>query len=196
MDPALLMTLLAAQGGRASGTQDYLARARTEGGAALNPQELLAQMGNDNPTIATMMQLMAAQKAAVPPQTVNEDNGSDEEIAELRAWLDASQNELGSIKEQLRAAHTEVAVLRERTEDLADALGACCLCWGHDPNCRACRGHGRPGRSVPDEALFSEYVIPAVHLMHASRQRASAVTTLVPATRATGTDSKPMRHTS
>lgn len=44
---------------------------------------------------------------------------------------------------------------------LATALGAC-DCWGMQPDCAACRGHGSVGWTDPDPELFVEFVQPAV----------------------------------
>lgn len=202
MDKTLLMSLLAAQcGARSPGTQDFLARAAAAGASAFDPQELMSRLGQDNPTVAAMMQMMAGQKTPAQTQEPVAEAAADgltaDEIEELRSWLEASNNEASALREQLQTALGELKILRERSDLLALALGACCLCWGQDPACRACRGNGHPGKSVPDEDLFSEYVLPAVQLMRASRQRSSVVTVLPNgANRAPGADSTPMRHTS
>jgi len=65
----------------------------------------------------------------------------------------------------------ELTVLRDRTDRLAAALGACCLCWGEDAGCRVCRGRGRPGFAIPDELQFEELVLPAVLALRAQRAR-------------------------
>lgn len=56
----------------------------------------------------------------------------------------------------------ELRDLRQVNDTLADALGACRICWGGDPACAACRGRGRAGSARPDPKLFEELVAPAV----------------------------------
>ncbi len=184
MDQQLLMSLLAMRNGGAllTGT----------GGAidpsACDPDAMLARMGQENPTVAAILKMMEAQKAAAAAR---------EPVVIEGAVVDVAAEELAEISAQLEAAQAEVKILRARCDTVAAALGACGLCWGQDMSCRACRGHGAPGRSIPDEELFCEFVVPAVRLMHASRQRSNNV-----ASHAHGTtgapreDSTPMRFTS
>jgi hypothetical protein len=44
---------------------------------------------------------------------------------------------------------------------LAAALGAC-ECWGLQPGCARCQGHGSAGWFQPDIELFEEFVRPAI----------------------------------
>ena len=186
MDQTMLMSLLAARCGMALPTT-------SDGSidpATLDPAAMMQRLGQDNPQLAAIMQMMAAQKgniAAPDPGVVESD----------AVELDAVVNELAALATQLEAAHSEGKLLREQCDTLAAALGACALCWGHDPACRACRGHGLPGHSLPDEALFYEYVLPAVRLMRASRQRSQNVAALAPVTQSgPRTEATPRRLTS
>jgi hypothetical protein len=167
MDQQLLMSLLAARNGGAlpAGMDD--------------PSAMLQQMGQDNPTVAAILQMMEAQKAAAAAR---------EPLLLEGAAVDITEQAITEISGELAAAQAEVKLLRERCDTLAAALGACGLCWGEDLSCRACRGHGAPGRGIPDEQLFFEFVVPAVRLMHASRQRSNNV--------APRADSTPMHLTS
>jgi hypothetical protein len=183
MDQQLLMSLLAMRNGGALPTgADGAIDSST-----CDPNAMLARMGQENPTVAAIMQMMEARKAAA----------AREPVVIEGAVVDVTAAELAEISAQLEAAQAEVTILRARCDTVAAALGACGLCWGQDVSCRACRGHGAPGRSIPDEELFREFVVPAVRLMHASRQRSNNV-----ASRADGTtgapreDSTPMRFTS
>lgn len=63
-------------------------------------------------------------------------------------------------------------LLAERDAELAAALGAC-RCWGEDPACGTCQGHGFPGWTDPDEELYREYVLPALR-RHKASARAAA----------------------
>jgi hypothetical protein len=167
MDQQILMSLLAARNGGAlpAGMDD--------------PTATLQQLAQDNPTVAAILQMREAQKAAAAAREPAVLEGSA---------VDVTAQEIEEISTQLEAALTEVKLLRERCDTLAAALGACGLCWGQDLGCRACRGQGAPGRSIPDEQLFYEFVVPAVRLMHASRQRSNNV--------APRADSTPMHLTS
>jgi hypothetical protein len=75
------------------------------------------------------------------------------------------------LREDLRKLSAELKVLRDRNDLLAAALGACCLCWGQDPDCRFCRGRGRPGFAAPDEAHIGEFVLPAIHMLRVQRAK-------------------------
>lgn len=100
----------------------------------------LAERAAGDPRLAMMMQMLNQQQAAEPPP------------------------ERGIRKTRLRARvqemRDELRILRRRNEVLAAALGACELCWGDDPECEECRGHGRPGWEEPDRALYRELISP------------------------------------
>jgi hypothetical protein len=198
VDPALLMSLLAARVERGPAALQELMQS-SPGGQALDPQDLLARLGQDNPTAAALLQMFATQRAAAaPPREIIEGSAvdvTDEEIEGLRVELTARAEETRRLQIELRRAQAELAQLRERSDLLAEALGACALCWGQDPSCRACRGHGLPGKSIPDATLFYEYVLPAVLLVRASRQRATVMTPPTPGSgRPSGADSTPLRN--
>jgi hypothetical protein len=75
----------------------------------------------------------------------------------------------------------ELEHLRERSDAMAAAVGACPLCWGQSLDCRGCRGRGGPGFCTPDESLFEELVLPALRTLRA--QRASVRGSVAPAKR-------------
>jgi hypothetical protein len=56
---------------------------------------------------------------------------------------------------------TATEVLSDRNTLFAAAVGAC-ECWGEDPRCPRCSGHGSPGWMPPDSRLYAEYITPAV----------------------------------
>jgi len=168
MDQAMLVSLLAARCGMTLPTADGSVDA-----AALDPAAMMQRLGQDNPQLAAILQMMAAQRADTATR--------DPVVVESTAReMDAVADEVSALAAQVEAAHSEAGLLRERCDALAAALGACALCWGHDPACRACRGHGLPGHSLPDEELFVEHVLPAVRLMRANRQRSQSVAALAP----------------
>jgi len=43
---------------------------------------------------------------------------------------------------------------------LAEALGACPVCWGNNTDCKSCSGNGSPGWVKPIRKLFNLYVLP------------------------------------
>jgi hypothetical protein len=61
--------------------------------------------------------------------------------------------------------------LEEQTLVLAAALGAC-TCWGSDPDCAVCAGHGTAGWMPPDPTLYDVYISPAADRMSDARQSA------------------------
>jgi hypothetical protein len=152
MDARLLMNLLTARNGGAlpEGAED--------------PQAALARMAHDNPAVATLLQMMEAQKLSAAAREPVVIEGAAEPPAEAQ---------LADLTAQLQESQAELRLLRERCDTVAAALGACGLCWGEDHSCRACRGQGAPGRAIPDEQLFCEIVVPAVRLVHANRQRSA-----------------------
>ena len=56
---------------------------------------------------------------------------------------------------------TATEILSDRNVLFAAAVGAC-ECWGEDPRCPDCGGHGSAGWSTPDARLYAEFVEPAV----------------------------------
>ena len=148
MNTSALFEMLAARAATSGDPTlvDTLTRVRgaMEDGSDQATQALLAQLGNSNPMaslLATQFAERRARAAAAPEPTI----------------IDMSPR-LGELE-------SEVAALRDQADTLAAALGACSLCWGHDPRCRACRGRGSPGFAVPDEDAFNELVLPAVRTM-------------------------------
>lgn len=184
MNPQLLMSLLAMRNGGtlpigADGTIDP---------STCDPDAMLAQMGKDNPSVAAILKMMEAQKAAAATR---------EPVLIEGAVAGVSAEDLTEMSAQLEVVRAEVNTLRARCDAVAAALGACALCWGEDASCRACRGHGAPGHCIPDQELFCEFVVPAVRLMHASRQRSNNVGSRASGTTGTAReDTTPMHFTS
>jgi hypothetical protein len=110
--------------------------------------DLLEQALSDNPMAAPLAAALRRRQEAAATQVEEsdeDDNTEDPEVVDL-----------------LRRLYAEVESLRARTAVLADALGACTLCWGEDIACPACRGRGRPGGRSPRGDLFESIVGPAV----------------------------------
>jgi hypothetical protein len=141
---------------------ELLARLRAPGADTSQiSQELLAQIGDQNPAVSQLIMQMGQSR---PPKVIDVES---EETAEP-AFDESALNEL---KQSAADLFSEVQLFRDRTDKLAAALGACCLCWGEDANCRFCRGRGAPGFAHPDETMFEYYVVPAVLMMRERKQR-------------------------
>lgn len=182
---SLLFQLLASRTTRGGSPQlaDMLARVSGANGGnpILDPKQLLAQLGNDNPLLTALSkhftearpngslhQTPAPENAVIDvepepertePSVLNGNAGHGEAV------------EIRELKEQIQNLQAEIKISRERSDLLASTVGACCLCWGHDPNCRACRGRGKPGYAIPDEALFGEFVLPAMRVLRAQKAK-------------------------
>ena len=117
---------------------------------------LLSQLGSSNPQAAMMVRLMEEQQRARAAAQAEEDQ---EAAAEAAAERERDFNEL---RETVERACADLDVLRERNALIADALGACPLCFGADPICEQCQGRGRPGGRPPDPAGFRNLILPAV----------------------------------
>lgn len=186
----LLLQLIAARasGGRGNvGVAEMIARVRgTNGGVhAQDANQLLAQLGNNSPLVQALSKYFAESQAnsvtsrlGVPPgepmPVIDVEPGQDgaRVSAQLANSNDDSSESAGKVlelREEVQSLLAEIKTLRERSDVLASTVGACCLCWGQDSNCRACRGRGKPGYAVPDEALFAEYVLPAVRVLRAQK---------------------------
>ncbi len=187
MQSAMLLELLAArQGGSMNpALQDMLARLRAGGGTSggRTVQDLLAQVSQSNPALSSILQQMNAspesQGAVIDAETIEVDTTARRSArqdyyrdAETSVDTEASAIPmLEEIRAQADAAAAELAVYRERLDRCAAALGACGLCWGCDPSCRACRGRGRPGFALPDDMLFEEMIVPVIRLVRANRAK-------------------------
>jgi hypothetical protein len=73
------------------------------------------------------------------------------------------------MQQQIEDMQQQIEEMEVRNDELAAALGACYLCWGEDPECPECQGKGQPGSVIPDQALFREWVLPAVKAAQAAK---------------------------
>lgn len=178
---SFLLELLAARAG-GTGTpavNDMLSRLRSSPGAdpQQNLRDLLSQTGSSNPIAGLLASQLAQSQTSSPKherpvveaETIEADAIASEQAAQ------ASGNALRELRRQVDSMFAELRTLRERTDALAAALGACCLCWGEDPECRFCHGRGAPGFAMPDESLLAELVIPAIRILQAHRVRSAAL---------------------
>jgi hypothetical protein len=194
MQTAKLLELLAARqsGSGNAAVQDLLARLRG-GAGAQTLQDTLGRLAQTNPMIGLLAQQWGA-AAGSSNHAASVVEGEAVEIAgaskvattamepceapceEPDAVSCDATAEFPALSDRIRA---ELAVCRERVDRCAAALGACGLCWGTNPGCRACRGRGRPGFSLPDETLFDELILPAVRMMR-NHRAGPATTSLAP----------------
>jgi hypothetical protein len=170
VDPLTAVSPASARHGDGGRPTTALPAAPSRRTPALHPRELGSSPCHGDPTIAALLRLVAA-----PPDGVDAGDGESldggaghwtaDEVDELADRLDASVRDAQRLSAQIERAESELQRLRDRTRRLADALGACDSCWGEDSGCPECQGCGRPGRSLPDERLFAEIVMPAVRLV-------------------------------
>lgn len=144
-------------------------------GEGVSPQEmLLSQLGEQDPNIAMLAQLLSTSSG-------DDDDDDDDNLDETNSLSDLARdyeeqsktlevyvekcNHLSTITRQLyrklQHIYAELEELRERNDLLAEALGACHVCWGEDHDCEVCRGEGYPGFFRPDSDMFRQYVTPA-----------------------------------
>ena len=112
-------------------------------------QEILSQMTDIDPQIKLLANYLAQRSA--------EESSSEIDKEEARAQKSRTERRL---LQKLKDMRLELQELRERNDTLAEALGACYLCWGDDPYCEICRGRGSPGCFEPDRELCSQYIVP------------------------------------
>jgi len=190
MNPALLMEVLAARNG--SGGSAHMAElmARMQGGSgALQPADvegMMARLSAKNPMLGMVFRQLTEssnQTKAIEREVIEaevEEVDCDPQHLAAEAAAAASAARISELEQQVRTAALELGSTREQLDVLAAALGACTLCWGNEPRCRACRGRGLPGYALPDEALFEELILPAVQLLRAHRIKQGRITPMTP----------------
>jgi len=177
MQAALLLQMLASRQRGAGNTQITELLARMNGAAApdgQSTQDMLSQLAGTNPMLAALMQQMNAGSAGSGGQRALVDiegEAVEVEASAQPATPDFNDAELCELRARTERLTEELNLMRERVDRCAAALGACGACWGADPACRACRGHGRPGFSKPDESLFDELVLPAMRTLRSFQAR-------------------------
>jgi hypothetical protein len=159
---SLLLDLLAARaGGNNLAVNDLVARLQSSPGA--DPQQSLRDL------LASQLAQSQASPKHEPPVIDAEDIAAHTSAAEEGAQ--AGEAAMEELRCQVESMFAELRLLRERTDSLAAALGACCLCWGQDAGCRFCHGRGAPGYAMPDESLLAELVLPAIRILQVHRAR-------------------------
>jgi hypothetical protein len=116
------------------------------------PQELLLQLGENDPRLRGLMRYMTLRQQVAEAESEPAEPEAPEPEPPARP----------STRRMLHDLTVQLETLRERNDLLAAALGACYLCWGEEPDCAECHGRGHPGSRRPDAALFAEWIGPAV----------------------------------
>ncbi len=125
---------------------------------------LMEQLGQNDPAMAMMVQMMQHQQQAA--DEVREDPVAVSKELEVR--LSDTEHELSEVRaeaKKLLAAHRKAV---ERLADLSAALGACGLCWGDDPDCAGCHGRGHVGMIRPDPEIRVRLLGPARQAMRSA----------------------------
>lgn len=152
----------------------------TEGNSGLSPQDvLLSQLDEEDPTVAMLAKYLtdASTEDEMPaddlltteteilPYDPAEVEAAFEKQAEK---LEGAQQQLSRVtrivhqlRHQLSDTYAELEDLQARNDVLAEALGACHLCWGENLDCEVCGGRGRPGAFMPKPRPYERYVLPA-----------------------------------
>jgi hypothetical protein len=132
-------------------------------------QTLLSQFSDDEPTMSLLATYLAQRNAATEREEVTEEktaNDTAECNAELERARERSEKSAAAVRElrgHIENLFAELETLRERNDALAQALGACALCWGGDVDCPVCGGAGRPGFRAPDQRSFKQLLAPVIN---------------------------------
>ena len=168
----------------------------TSGQGGVSPQEmLLSQLGENNSNVAMLSQLLSTSTETDDDEDLDDEFDEDEadieselardydEKVRTLAAYEEKYDQLAAVAQQLKSklqdAYAELEDLRDRNDEIAEALGACHLCWGEDLDCEVCRGDGYPGFFQPDTDMFRQYVTPATRRL---QQRPKARQSASPAT--------------
>ncbi len=142
------------------------------GGSGLNGnagkfQELLSQWNNPEQITNFLAHYLAKKQEEAQldtPSSEEEDPDLLPESAELETidFQEEKKERARRLRVKSRQMRSELLALRERNDLLAEALGACYLCWGEYLDCRECRGRGMPGSRPPNREVFKQFVSPAM----------------------------------
>jgi len=130
---------------------------------AANLPDLLATLAQRDPRMQPLVQQLQARLAAREnnAEAVAEEEDTvavqEPEIVEPLRSMEQGQK----LKRLAKTMFVEVQALRSRNDMLADALGACHLCWGDDQSCVYCAGQGSIGAYLIDPQVFNDVIGPA-----------------------------------
>jgi hypothetical protein len=117
-------------------------------------ESMMGEFVRDNPQLAWLPQLMAAQRRSAAAEVPSAQPSELDELQQALAQADARAAKLQRINRRLAA---DLDAAQGLLSDLAAAFGACGLCWGEDPGCPSCRGRGKPGRFAADAELAQRF---------------------------------------
>ena len=169
-----LQSLLAAQSGGGSGGLDLASLLAAQNGGNTD--------SNDD-RLNAVMRYLEQQRAVVPQSEAVDESPSEaeieiqqlEEMRRKREYQEEKRQQARELKKVMDSLYAELETLRSRNDVLAEALGACYLCFGEDPICPECNGRGVPGSLLPNGITFRQYVIPAVKRIKASQTKTQNV---------------------
>jgi hypothetical protein len=139
---------------------------------------MMEEMLNSNGDMDPMTRMLLTQALA---RDENQDDTEDPNViiidqddykpSRRQLALDRLRHRFQQMTQQIAEMSEALDVLQARSDDLADALGACYLCWGEDPRCPECAGKGAPGSLLPDPRAYREWVLPAMRTQQTFKQR-------------------------
>ncbi len=123
--------------------------------AGLPADEMLARLSEAHPEVAAFRQLLEQRGAEADPEEADSPENDWDLDGLLEPGVPAGLEPDDPDRQDM------VGALRSVLDTIARALGACPACWGRDPSCAECAGHGAPGFLSPHPDLFRELVLPA-----------------------------------
>jgi hypothetical protein len=140
-------------------------------GSDLSLSDTVGQLAESDPQLGLLAQILTQRETQLHEE-VERREFDELQRAEDARRLDELREQADSLRRHLQDMEAELEIVRSTLDDLADALGACPSCWGQFPECRWCRGLGRPGFMPPNPEGFNRLVMPAVRVQaHMRRHR-------------------------
>lgn len=137
----------------------------------MNPNSMLEQMlhqqFSDQPQWQTLLSMMQQRQAEQAAEREEEEEKSGGQAEKHRLQMEKAAYKIKQMKSIIDGLRLHIGQLEDFQEEMAHALGACVYCMGEDASCKACRGKGKPGAFEPDEALFRQWIAPALRRMNA-----------------------------
>jgi DNA repair exonuclease SbcCD ATPase subunit len=140
-------------------TTEAMMQMLLDGQPPASMQDQLAALAQSNPKLAPILsklqERMQRQAEMAKAAEAEEDSTPLPGMAEPEVLsANADENAVDNLKRLARRMFSELSTLRARNEKLAEALGACSLCWGEDHACPQCGGQGLPGAFAIDRKTF------------------------------------------
>jgi len=149
--------------------------------AMANLKDKITQLAQSNPRLAPLAQQLQERLAAGsrPVEDVPEQAGEEsaEPEPEILDPVSTPEGDAGRLKSYAKSMYSELKIMRARNRRLAEALGACHLCWGEDHCCEYCAGDGGIGAFLINPNLFTEVVGPAMEQVRQRPRLAKSQTT-------------------